>query len=234
MANKWEKIETVTDFIFLDSKITVDDDFSHEVKRCLLLGRKAMANLDSVLKNRDITLATNVCIVKVIQSSSSHIWMWELDHKEGWAPKNWWFEIVALEETFESPLNCKVIKLVNCKGYQLWIFIGSTDAEDEALILWPPDAKSRLIGKDTDAGKIEEGKRRRGQQRMRWFGSITNSVDTYFEQILGDSERQGSLVCCSPWGCKESDMTEWLNWTEIIHSIPKGKSHSQNQMPLYH
>ena len=132
MANKWEKIETVTDFTFLDSEITVDDDFSHEVRRCLLLGRKAMANLDSVLKNRDITLATNVCIVKVIQSSSSHIWMWELDHKEGWALKNWWFEIVALEKTFESPLNCKEIKLVNCKGYQLWIFIGRTDAEDEA------------------------------------------------------------------------------------------------------
>ena len=75
MANKWEKIDTVTDFTFLDSEITVDDDFSHEVRRCLLLGRKAMANLDSVLKNRDITLATNVCIVKVIQSSSSHIWM---------------------------------------------------------------------------------------------------------------------------------------------------------------
>ena len=161
-------METVTDFTFLDSKITVDGGHSHEVKKCLLLGRKTMAKLDSVLKSRDMTLPTNVYIVKVIQSSSSHIWMWELDHKEGWAPKNWCFEIVALEKTFESPLNCKEVKLVNCKGYQFWIFIGRTDAEDEALICWLPNVKSRFTGKDTDAGKIE-GKRRRGQQRMRWF-----------------------------------------------------------------
>ena len=87
---------------------------------------------------------------------------------------------MVLEKTFESPLNCKEIKLVNCKGYKLGIFIGRTDAEGEALILWPPDAKSRLIRKDTDAGKIEEGKRRRGQQRMRWFGTITNPIDNMF------------------------------------------------------
>ena len=85
--------------------------------------------------------------------SSSHVWMWELDHKEGWAPKNWCFQIVVLEKTLESPLHSKEIKLVNPKGNQLWIFIERNDAEAEAPILWPPDAKNWLIGKDPDAGK---------------------------------------------------------------------------------
>ena len=85
--------------------------------------------------------------------SSSHVWMWELDHKESWVPKNWCFWTVVLEKTLESPLNCKEIEPVNPKGNQSWTFIGRTDAEAEALILWPPDAKNWLIGKDLDAGK---------------------------------------------------------------------------------
>ena len=107
--------------------------------RRLLLGRKAMTNLDSILKSRDITLPTKVCLVKAYGFSSSHVWMWELDHKEGWVPKNWCFPTVVLEKTLDSPLDCKEIKPVKPKGNQSWIFIGRTYAE--APILWPPDAE---------------------------------------------------------------------------------------------
>ena len=125
-----------------------------KLKKRLLLGRKVMTNLDSILKNRDITLPTKVHLSSQSYGfSSSHVWMWELDHKESWAPKNWCFWTVVLEKTLESPLDCKEIKPVNPKGNQSWIFIGRTDTEAESSILWPPDEKSRLFGKDPDAGK---------------------------------------------------------------------------------
>ena len=146
-------METVTDFIFLGSKITADGDCSHEIKRCLLLGSKAMTNLDSILKSRDITLLTKVHLVKSYGFSSSQVWMWELDYKQSWAPKNWCFWTVVLEKSLESPLDCKEIQPVHPKGDQSWIFIGRTDAEAETPILWPPDVKKWLIGKDPDAGK---------------------------------------------------------------------------------
>ena len=146
-------METVTDFIFLGSKITVDGDCSHEIKRCLLLGWKTMTNLNSILKSRDVTLLTKAHMVKTVFFSSSHVWMWELDHEEGWVPKNWCFWTVVLERTLESPLDSKEIKSVNPKGNQSWIFIGRTDAEADAPISWPPDVKSLLIRKDPDAGK---------------------------------------------------------------------------------
>ena len=107
--------------------------------------------------------------------SSSHVWMWELDHKEGWPSKNWCFWTAVLEKTLESPLDCKEIKPVNPKGDQSWLFIGRTDAEAEASILWPPDAKGWLISKDLMLGKIES-RRRRGWQRMRWLDGITDSM----------------------------------------------------------
>ena len=97
-----ETVETVTDFIFLGSKITVDSDYSHEIKRCLLFGRKAMTNLDSILKSRDITFLTKVCLVKAMVFSSSHVPMWEFDHKEDWELKNWYFQIMVLEKTLFS------------------------------------------------------------------------------------------------------------------------------------
>ena len=159
-----EKLETVTDFIFLGSKITVDSECSHEIKRCSLLGKKSMTNLDSILKSRDITLLTKFHIVKPV-FSRSHVQMWELDHKESWAPKNWCFWTVVLEKTVESPLNCKEIQPVHPKGNQPWTVIGRTDAETEAPILWPPDVKSQLIGKDPDAGKDWRQKEKR-RQRM--------------------------------------------------------------------
>ena len=123
-------------FIFLGSKITADGDWSHEIKRRLLLGRKAMTNLDSILKSRDVTLPTNVCIVKATVFFSSHVWMWELYGKEGWVPKNWCFWTVVLEKALESPLDCKEIKPVNPTGNQSWLFIGRTDAEAETPIFW--------------------------------------------------------------------------------------------------
>ena len=120
--------------------------------RCLLLGRKVMTNVDSILKSRDITLPRNNHLVKAIIFPSSHIWMQELDYKEGWVPKNWCFWTVVLEKTLESPLDCKKIQPVHPKGNQFWIFIGRIDAETETPILWPPDVKNWLIWKDPKAG----------------------------------------------------------------------------------
>ena len=122
-------------------------------QRWLLLGRKAMTNLDGILKSRDITLPTKVHLVKAMVFSSSHVWMWELDYKESWALKNWYFWIVVLEKTLESPLDCMEIQPVHPKGNQFWIFIGRTDAEAEAPILWLPDVKNWLIEKDPVAGQ---------------------------------------------------------------------------------
>ena len=153
MAIDEETMETVTDFIFLGSKITADGDCSHELKRRLLLGRKVMINLDSVFKSRDITFLTKIHLVRAVVFSTNHVWMWESDHKEGWMSKNWRFWTVVLEKTTESPLDCKEIQAVNLKGNQSWILTGRTDVEAEAPILWPCDVKNWLIGKDPDAGK---------------------------------------------------------------------------------
>ena len=112
-----------------------------------------MTNIDSILKSRDITLSAKVRLSQGYGFSSSHVWLWELDYKEGWAPKNWCFQTVVLEKTLQSSLDSKEIRPVNPKEKQPWISIGRTDAEAEAPIFWPPDAKSQLIGKDADAGK---------------------------------------------------------------------------------
>ena len=153
------KVETVTGFIFLGYKVTADGDWSHKIKRHLLLERKAITNIDSILKIRDITLPTKVCL----SFSSSHVWMWELDHREGWGPKNWCFWSVVLEKTPESRLDSKKIKPVNPKGNQPWIFIGRTDAEAETLILWLSDVESQFIRKDWcwERLKAKEGGSRR-------------------------------------------------------------------------
>ena len=154
MANNWENSGNSVRLYFLGSKITADGDCSHEIKRHLLLGRKVMTNLDSILKRRDISLPTKVYLVKtMLFFFNNHVWMWELDCKESWAPKNWCFWTVVLEKTLESPLYCKLIQPVHPKGDQSWMFFGRTDAEDETPMLWPPHVKSWLIWKDPDAGR---------------------------------------------------------------------------------
>ena len=134
--------------------------------------------------------------------------MWELDHKEGWALKDWCFQTVALEKTLESPLDSKEIKQVKPKRNEPWTFIGKTEAE--APILWPPTAKSRLLGKDPDAGKDwrQEEKEATEDEMVGWHHQLYGQE---FEQTLGDGAGQGSPACYSPWGHKESDMTKWLN-----------------------
>ena len=139
--------------------------------------------------------------------SSSHVWMWELDHKESWALKNWCFWTVVLEKTLESPLDCKEIQPAHPKGNQSWIFIGGTDAETP--ILWPPDVKNWLIAKDPDAGKDwrQEEKGTIEDEKVGWHHWLDGHV--WASPMVGD--RQGDLACCSPWGRKELDMTEQLN-----------------------
>ena len=141
---------------------------SHEIKRHLLLGRKVLTNKHSILKSRDIT--HNGPSSQGYGFSSSHVWMWELDHKESWVLKNWGFCTVVLERTLESPLDCKKIQPVHLKGKQSWIFIGKTDTEVETPILWPPDEKSWLIGKDPDAGKD------RGWEEEGWDGWMASPM----------------------------------------------------------
>ena len=208
--------ETVTDFIFLGSKITADADCSHEIKRRLLLGRKAMTNLDSISKSRDITLRTKGLYSQSYGFSSSHVWMWELDYKESWVLKNWCFWAVVLENTLESPLDCKEIQSVNPKGNQSWIFIKRTDIDAETPILWPLDVKNWLIGKDPDAGKDwrQEEKGMTEDEMVGWHHPLNGHE---FEWAQGVGDGQGILACWNPWGCKESDISEQLNWTEHLH-----------------
>ena len=199
----------MTDFISLGSKITADGDSSHEIKRRLLLGKKAMTNLDSILKSRDITLPTKVCLVKAMvfpvvmygcekwiikkaesqRTDASELWCWR---------------------RFLSPLDCKEIKPMNLNRNQSWIFTAKTDAEAEAPILWPLDGKGWLIGKDPDARKDygQEEKSTTENEMVEWHHWHNGHE---FEQTPGDSEGWGSLGCCSSWGLRELDMIWWLN-----------------------
>ena len=186
-------------FYSLGPQITVDSDCGHEIKRCLFLGRKTMTNLDSILKSRDITLPTNVHLVK---STVFPVFMWQLDYKESWVLKSWWFQIVILERILESPLDSKEIKPVNPKGNQPWILIGKTVSGAEAPILCPLDVKSWLMGKDPHAGE-DWGQEEKEATEAEMFGWHHGLSGHEFEQVPGDSEGKGSLACCSPWGCKE-------------------------------
>ena len=197
-----EKVETVTDLNILGSQITADSDRSHEIKRHLLLGREAMTNLDNVLKSRDNTLLTKVCIVSY-DFSSSHVGIWELDHKEGWGLKNWCFQTMVLTKTLESPLGSKEIKPVNPKGNPT-VNIHWKDCcwSSNTLATWckelthlkRPWCWERLMAKGE------------GESRD-WDDYIVSQTQwKWFEQISGDRGRQRSLACYSPWGCKESDI----------------------------
>ena len=181
-------METVADFIFLGSKIT-DGDCSHEIKRCLLLARNVMASLDSILKNRHYFANKGPSSQDYV--FSTNVCMWELDYKESWVPKNWCFWTV------------------------MWIFIGKTDAETETPILWSPVAKNWLIGKDLYSGKDwgwEEKWMTEGEM-VGWHQPLDIHEYILDIQALGVDDWQGSLACYSPWGRKESDITEQLNLT---------------------
>ena len=207
-------METETDFIFWCSKITADCDCSHEIKRGLLLGRKVMTNLDSILKSRAITLSIKARIVKamVFPIIMCGCESWAIKKAVHWRIDCFW--TVVLEKTLESHLDCKEIKPVNPKGNPPWVFLGGTDAEAGALILWLLDVKSWLIGKDPDAGKDWRQDKGMTEDEMgEWYHQLDGHE---FEQGPGDVEGQGSLVCCSPQDCKESYTIEWLNC--IIYS----------------
>ena len=170
-----------------------------------------MTNLDSILKSRHY-FANKGPYSQSYGFFRSHVWMWELDHKEGWVPKNWCFWTVVLEKILESPLDCKEIKPVTPKGNQSWLFIGRTDAEAEAPILWPPDVKSRLIRKTLILEKTE-GRRRREQQRMRWLDGITDSMDmslSKFWKMVKD-RKPGVLQSMRSQRVRHDWATE-LNW----------------------
>jgi len=178
-----------------------------------------MTNLDSIFKSRDITLSTKVRLVKAMVFSV--VMYGCTDCEESWALKNWCFWTLVLEKTLESPLDCKEIKdiqPVHPKGDQSWVFIWRTDAEAETPILWPPDAKSWLIGKDPDAGKNwgQEEKGTTEDEMVGWHHWLNGHG---FGWTPGVSDGQGGLACCGSWVRKELDTIDWLNWTELKSKI---------------
>ena len=208
-----ETVETVIEFILGGSKITVDGDCSHEIKRSLLFGRKVMTNLDRYWKT-DTLPCKKGSSSQGYGFSSGHVWMWELDCEEGWAPKNLCFWTVVLKKTLESPLDNKEIKSVNPKGNQSWIFIGRTDAEGETPIFSPPDVKNWSIWKGPNAGNYwsQEEKGMAEDEMIGWHHWLDGRES---ERTPGVGDGQGGLACCDSWGRKESDTTKQLHWTEL-------------------
>ena len=195
-----ETMETVADFIVRGFKITADGDSSRKFKRCLLLGKKVMTNLDSILKNRSY-FANKGPSNQSYGFASSQVWMWELDCEESWALKNWCFWTMVLEKTLESPLDCKEIHLVHSEGDQSWVFFGRTDAKAETAVLWPLYGKSWLIGKDSDSGR-DCGQEEEGMTEDEMVGWHHRLDGCESEWTPGVGDGQGGLACCNSWGCK--------------------------------
>ena len=202
----WHICNGKSDRLFGLQKSLQDGDCSHGLKGHLLLGRKAMTNLDSLLKSRDNTLLTKVRLVKAMIFPVA-MYGWKLNHKKAEHWRTDAFELWCWK-SLESPLDCK-IKPVNPKGNQPWMFTGRTDAEAEVTIFWPPDKQSRIIRKDPKDGKDSRQKKGTTKNEMVGWYHWLNGHE--FEEAPGDGEGQGSLACCSSWGHKESDMTERLN-----------------------
>ena len=179
------EMETVTDFVFLGSKITADGDYSYEIKRCLLLmKKKSYDERRECIRKQSHHFADKALCSQSCGFSNSHVRMWELGHKEGWVQKNWCFFTVEIEKSLENPLDCKGIIPVNLKGNQPLVFIGRTDAKAETPKLWPTDAKGQLIGKDPDAGKDwGHEKRVTDEEKMEWHHWFKEHE---FEQTLRD------------------------------------------------
>ena len=199
MANRWGNSGNSVRLYFLGSKITVDGDCSHEIKICLLHGRKVLTNLDSILKSRDITLPTKVRLVKAMVFSVVMYGCesWTVKKAECWRIDA--FEMV-LEKSLESPLDCKEIQPVHPKD-QSWVFIGRTDVEAETPILWPHDAKGWLIWKESDAGK-DWGQEEKGMTEDEMVGWHHWLNGHEFGWTLGAADGQGGLASCSSWGHK--------------------------------
>ena len=213
-----ETVETVADFIFGGSKITADGDCSHETKT-LAPWKKSYDKPRQHIKKQRHHFANKSLSSQSYGFSSSHVWMWELDYKESWVLKNWYFWTVMLEKTLESLLDCNEIQPVNPKGNQSWMFIGRTDTEAETPILWPPDVKNWLIWKDPDAGKDwrreEKGTTENGM--VGWHHRLDGCE---FEQAPGIVDGQGSLAYCSPWCCRVGhNWASELNWTEGMWNV---------------
>ena len=203
-------METVRDFIFWSSKITADGDCSHEIKRHVLFGRKVMSNLDSILKSRDITLLTKVRLVKAMVFSVVMLWMWELDYKESWALRNWYFWTMVLEKTFESPLGSMEIKTVHPKGNQSWIFTGRTDAEAETPKLLPPDSKSWLIWTEKDWRREEKGMIE--DEMVGWTWVWVSAGNWWWTGKPGVLQSMGLQRVGHDWATE-------LNWTVSLYSV---------------